>query len=243
MSAGRLIALAVLGIAAAIFAGTSVGHAVAPGETAPVTAASPRPMPPDPALRAALARLDRARVLGRTALQRADTPTAQAVAALRLAAAHWQAAAPLTGPLGTRLAATARAYEALSAAAGTGSSARYLRARRLVGVAESTLARAVDAARQPLPAPRPVGGSPSPPAPGSASLLLVLIGVAATAAIGLFVGATTSLAPFPPAGTALTVETERGRHDERLEEHDGDRQAGLAGRSRLRPEGQSIGAR
>jgi hypothetical protein len=227
MSAGRLIALAVLGIAAAIFAGTAVGHAVAPGEGAPApSTASPRPKPPDPAVRAALVPLDRARVVGRTALQRADTPAGQAVAALRLAAAHWRAAARLTAPLGARLAATARAYEALSAAAGTGSSPRYLRARRLVAAAESALARAVDAARKPPPAPRPAAASPSPPAPASPSLLLVLIGVAATAAIGLFVGATTSPAPSPPAGVALAVKTERGRHDPRLgERDDGDRHA------------------
>jgi hypothetical protein len=199
MSAGRRIALAVLGIAAAILAGASVGHAVAPGDSSPVVAISPRPKPPDPEVRAALARLDRARVVGRKALRRADTPAAQAVAALRLAAAHWRAAARLAAPLGTRVSASARAYDGLSAAASTGSSARYLRAQRRVGAAESALARAVDAAQRPPPAPRPVVRSPSPPVSGSASLLLVLIGIAATAAIGLFVGATISLAPSSPA--------------------------------------------
>ena len=40
-------------------------------------------------------------------------------------------------------------------------------------------------------------------------IMASMIGIAATAAIGLFVGATTSLAPSPPAGIALDVKTER----------------------------------
>jgi hypothetical protein len=231
MNVRRLVALALVGIPAAIFAGASVGHALAPGDTSPVAAAAaPRPKPVDPALRTALARLDRARLRGRTALRRADTPAAQAVAAVRLAAAHWRAAARLSAPLSTPLAATARAYEALTAAASTGSPARYLRARRLVGAAESALARAVDLARRPLPEPRPAAASASLPDQGSAPLMLVLIGLAVTAAVGLYVGTTTSLAPSAPLAPAATaariasnLETKRReghqRHDERIERH------------------------
>jgi hypothetical protein len=228
MNVRRLVALALVGIPAAIFAGASVGHALAPGDSSLVAAAAaPRPKPLDPALRTALAPLDRARLRGRTALRRADTPAAQAVAALRLAAAHWRAAARLSAPLSTRLAATARAYEALTAAASTGSPARYLRARRLVGAAESALARAVDLARRPLPEPRPAAASASLPDHGSAPLVLVLIGLAATAAVGIYVGTTTSLAPSAPpapaASIASNLETKRReghrRHDERVERH------------------------
>ena len=231
MNVRRLAALALVGIPAAIFAGASVGHALAPGDTSVVTAAAaPRPKPLDPVLRTALARLDRARLRDRTALQRADTPAAQAVAALRLAAAHWRAAARLTAPLSTRLAATARAYEALTAAASTGSPARYLRARRLVGAAESALARAVDLARRPLPEPRPAAASASLPDHGSAPLVLVLIGLAATVVVGLYVGTTTSLAPSAPPAPAATaariasnLETKRReghrRQDDRVERH------------------------
>jgi hypothetical protein len=218
-----------VGIPAAIFAGASVGHALAPGDASVVAAAAaPRPKPVDPALRTALARLDRARLRDRTALRRADTPAAQAVAALRLAAAHWRAAARLTAPLSTRLAATARAYEALTAAAGTGSPARYVRARRLVGAAESALARAVDLARRPLPEPRPAAASSSLPDHGSAPLVLILTGLAATVLVGLYVGTTTSLAPSAPPGTgtgagAMTV-TELRRAAARL---------GIEGRSKM----------
>jgi hypothetical protein len=231
MNVRRLVALALVGIPAAIFAGASVGHALAPGDTSLVAAAAtPRPKPLDPALRTALARLDRARLRGRMALRRADTPAAQAVAALRLAAAHRRAEARLGVPLSTRLAATARAYEALTAAASTGSPVRFLRARRLVGAAESALARAVDLARRPLPEPRPAAASASLPDHGSAPLMLVLIGLAATAAVGLYVGTTTSLVPSAPPAPAATVasiasnlETERRedhrRHDERVEPH------------------------
>jgi len=244
MNVRRLAALALLGIPAAIFAGASVGHALAPGDTAVVdAAAAPRPKPVDPALRTALARLDRARLRDRTALRRADTPAAQAVAALRLAAAHWHAAARLTAPLSTRLAATARAYEALTAAASTGSPARYVRARRLVGAAESALARAVDLARRPLPEPRPAAASASVPDHGSAPLVLVLIGLAATVLVGLYVGTTTSLAPSAPPAPAARIasnpQTKRRdghrRHDERVERHpESDDQVEL-GRSQRQP--------
>jgi hypothetical protein len=247
MNVRRLVALALVGIPAAIFAGASVGHALAPGDSSHVAAAAaPRPKPVDPALRTALARLDRARLSGRTALRRADTPAAQAVAALRLAAAHWRAAARLSAPLSTRLAATARAYETLTAAASTGSPARHLRARRLVGAADPALARAVDLARRPLPEPRPAAASASPPDHGSAPLMLVLIGLAATAAVGLYVGTTTSLAPPAPAPAATAariasnLETKRReghrRHDERVERHAENDDEVVLGRSRRQPQ-------
>lgn len=253
MNVRRLVALALVGIPAAIFAGASVGHALAPGDTSPVAAAAaPPPKPVDPALRTALARLDRARLRGRTALRRADTPAAQAVAALRLAAAHWRAAPRLSAPLSARLAATARAYETLAAATNTGSPARYLRARRLVGTAESALARAVDLARRPLPEPRSAAASASLPDHGSAPLVLVLIGLAATVAVGLYVGTTTPLAPSAPRAPAATAariasnpEAKRReghrRHDERVERHaESDDEAGLGGPPRQPQVGATV---
>jgi hypothetical protein len=209
MSAGRLVALALAGIVVAIVAGASVGGALAPdGVVSPTAPAAVRPAAPALALRSVLGPLDRARSLGRSALRLAHTTAGQAAAARQLAVAHRRAAAELGEPLSTLLAATARAYDALGAAARSASAARYLRARRAVGAAEAALGRAVDTARRPASAGQAAQASSSRPDRGSGPLLLVLLGLAATAVIGLFVG--TATGPRPVV-TETVVTSRRSR--------------------------------
>jgi hypothetical protein len=106
-------------------------------------------------LRAVVPDLNHARARAGKRLNRARTPGAQRVAALKLAAAHRTAAsalqpvAPSSGParkvLG-RLGATATAYRALAVAAGKHSRARYGKARKRVRQAEAALRTALSRA-------------------------------------------------------------------------------------------------
>ena len=101
-------------------------------------------------LPAVLRPLDRARVNGRTALEHAVSPAAQAAIARRLARAYSFAAVSLrarageaAAPLGQRLVGTSRAYGHLSAAAAEGSVARFHAASEEVDRAEAGVKRAV----------------------------------------------------------------------------------------------------
>ena len=102
-------------------------------------------------LPAVLARLDRARVDGRDALERARTNEAQALAARHLADRFLTTADALAPVAGTAssavvesLASSGRAYAALGGAAAAGSPARFSAARRDVRAAEAGLGHAVD---------------------------------------------------------------------------------------------------
>jgi hypothetical protein len=182
MSTGRRLVVLLAGLVVAILAGTSLGRELAPGDAKPpAPAIVVEPAIPD------LGRLDRARFLGRRALGKARTAGRQAAAARRLSHAHRRAAAQLDAPPKLQLLATARAYARLADAAGAGSTARYVTARRAVSASDADLARAIDEARQP-PAVRPPAQATDA---GSARLPLVLLGFAATALVGLFAGTAT----------------------------------------------------
>jgi hypothetical protein len=122
-------------------------------------------------LPAALRRLDRARVTGRSALEHARSPAAQAAAARRLAHAYSSTAKSLlTGAgeaaasLAKRLDTAGRAYAHLGQAASDSSTARFDAARRGVDVAEATVVRTVAQIRrtrllQVAPAPRGIAAT------------------------------------------------------------------------------------
>jgi hypothetical protein len=178
-------------LAVAVLAGVVTSRIAAPGEDRPasrVPSVAPAAQPP-----AALARLDRARVNGRTALRRAETPVAQARVARRLADRHLTAADALRPSVRADWASVAddlersgRAYAALARAAGDGSARRFDAARGKVRIAEaglaSTIDHALEAGTQPSAPPRSV-----PQAGGNSGwagdlLLLVLVLLASGAA-------------------------------------------------------------
>lgn len=105
-----------------------------------------------------LARLDRARREGRTALGHAQRPSTQQALARRLAQAHTRAAdavRPVAGaagdPLLRRLSATADAYQALARAIGASSASRLRAARRAVRASDARVVAVVESVvRYPL---------------------------------------------------------------------------------------------
>jgi hypothetical protein len=149
-------------------------------------------------LPAVVARLDRERVDGRAALSRAETRTAQALAARRLAHRHLAAADALRPAHGAAwrslvagLVGAGHAYAALARAASDGSVTRFDAARRLARRTEARLAGAIDgalanSARRTVPsesassvvAPRRTDASQTRP-PWLLSVLLALAGAGA----------------------------------------------------------------
>jgi hypothetical protein len=181
----------------AVAAGVWTGRVAAPAP-APVHV---KPRAHDARLPAVVARLNRARIHGRAALERAHTRSAQASLARGLGDAHREAAASLGRTAGARALArtllrTARAYEALARAARDESAIRFDSARGRIRDAETTLASALDDARR----PRAVRTAAPPEATDPARLLVVLIVLVISAAAGL------AVSPLANRPLALTRE-------------------------------------
>ena len=170
----RILTLAV--VAAAMGAGFATARVAAP-EPVPVAAHQP-------IARAALDRLDRARILGRREMQRAPTPERQAAAAQELAAAHRRTASPA---LAAELSASARAYDALARAAASQSAPRYRAAGAAVRATDARLMDAVAAVQSP-------GQARAAAASGYAAWMLAPAALLALAA-GVVAGFGTGLVP------------------------------------------------
>jgi hypothetical protein len=172
----RILTVAV--VAAATGAGFATARVAAP-EPVPGPAAAHQPIP-----RAALDRLDRARILGRRELQRAPTPQRQAAAARELAAAHRGTAVPA---IAAELSAAALAYHALARAAASRSAPRYRAAEVAVRATDARLTGAVTAVQSP-------GRARATAASGYAAWLLAPAALIALAA-GVTAGFGTRLVP------------------------------------------------
>lgn len=183
---GRMTAFVAVAVVIGAAAGLALGAAFPASSPAPA-ARAPEPSRTDPALARVLVPLDRARVRDRSALQRAGTPTQQAVLADRLADDHHQALIALGGgPLEDELAAAWHAYESLQQAVIQGSASRYDAARQSVEVAEERLTAAVgDALQAPATVPAAVIRPDAPGSPGLLDWALLLAALGAGVVIGV----------------------------------------------------------